>query len=329
MRFSEYMQEWLYGKNGYYTNYKAIGKAGDFYTSVSASKFFGGSIAKHILKLIDEGFLDERSVICEIGAHHGYLLADIVEFLYSLRPEVIQTLRFAIVERYEALQEQQKHYFYESFGDIVRLEHYKDPSEVECESAFFVANEIFDAFPCELLYKGKIARVDEKHDIEFDIEDEAILEKAKKYAKEKGEIAVGYEEFARSMASGAKRFEFMSFDYGEMEARVDFSIRIYKEHEVFPFFEEGLDRANLFGKSDITYDVTFAHVKDAFEEVGVETVEFRPQMVALVNMGIMELLEILRQNVDEKLYKQELEKVKTLIMPEFLGERFKMIRLRK
>ena len=329
MRFSEYMYEWLYGKEGYYTNYKAIGKAGDFYTSVSASKFFGGSVAKHIISLIDEGFLDEQSVICEIGAHHGYFLADIVEFIYTLRPQLLDTLEFVIIERFETLQEFQRNYFKESFGDAVKLTHYKDLTELSCAKAFFIANEIFDAFPCELLYKGKIARVDENHEVHFDLEDDAIVQKAARYHKEKGEIAVGYEEFAASMAGSAERFEFMSFDYGEMEARPDFSLRIYKDHEVFPFFEEGLDRKALFGKSDITYDVTFAHVKDAFAVVGVEMVEFRPQMVSLVNMGILELLQILRQNVTENIYKQELEKVKMLIMPEFLGERFKMIRLRK
>lgn len=52
-------------------------------------------------------------------------------------------------------------------------------------------------------------------------------------------------------------------------------------------------------------------------------------MVALVNMGILELLEILKEKADEKIYKQELEKVKILIMPNFLGERFKMIKFRK
>ena len=329
MRFSEYMQAWLYGEDGYYTKYKAIGKSGDFYTSVSASKFFGGSVAKHIIALVDEGFLDKESLICEIGAHHGYFLADIIEFLYSLRPELLHTLRFGIVERFDALQEFQKRYFKESFGDAIELQHYRDLKEVHVEKAFFVANEIFDAFPCELLYKGNIARVDEWHAVHFDLDDDWVLEKAVKYHKEKGEIAVGYEEFAASMARSAKRFEFMSFDYGEMEARVDFSLRIYKEHEVHPFFEEGLEREALFGKSDITYDVTFAHVRDAFSEVGMEMVEYKTQMSALVDMGIMELLEILRQNVDEKIYKQELEKVKMLIMPQFLGERFKMIRFRK
>jgi SAM-dependent MidA family methyltransferase len=38
---------------------------------------------------------------------------------------------------------------------------------------------------------------------------------------------------------------------------------------------------------------------------------------------------MLKANADEKIYAQELEKVKMLIMPNFLGERFKMIRLRK
>jgi SAM-dependent MidA family methyltransferase len=52
-------------------------------------------------------------------------------------------------------------------------------------------------------------------------------------------------------------------------------------------------------------------------------------MVALVDMGILDLLEMLKENVQEKIYKQELEKAKMLIMPNFLGERFKMIRFRK
>ncbi|MDQ1245179.1 MAG: hypothetical protein QG565_1520, partial [Campylobacterota bacterium] len=76
-------------------------------------------------------------------------------------------------------------------------------------------------------------------------------------------------------------------------------------------------------------DVTFEHVKDAFLEAGVEFVELKTQMVALVNMGILELLELLKEKAGEKIYKQELQKAKILIMPNFLGERFKMIKFRK
>ncbi|MDO9265532.1 MAG: SAM-dependent methyltransferase [Sulfurimonas sp.] len=328
MKFSDYMGEWLYGKDGYYATYKNIGKSGDFYTSVSTSKFFGGTVAKHIISLVDEGFLAKNGTICEIGAHHGYFLADVVEFIYTLRPELLESFNFVIIERFDALREFQNSYFKESFGDVVKLTHYKSLNELRCENAFFIANEIFDAFPCELYYKGKSARVD-GHEVIFDVDDAWVEQKAKKYHKDRGEIALGYEEFAKEMASTCKKFEFMSFDYGEMQARPDFSLRIYSKHEVIPFFDESIKREELFAKSDITYDVTFEHVKDAFIEAGVEFTELKTQMVALVNMGILELLEILKENVDEKIYKQELEKVKILIMPNFLGERFKMIRFRK
>ena len=322
------MNEWLYGEDGYYTRYKAIGKEGDFYTSVSSSKFFGGTVAKHIVSLVEEGFLEKDGVICEIGAHHGYFLADVVEFLYTLAPELLETLSFVIIERFDALEEQQRNYFKECFGDVVTLRHYKSLKELTCKSAFFIANEIFDAFGCELLHNGKIASVTE-HKVSFDLVDETILKKARKYAKDKGEIAVGYEEFAAQMMDSAEKFEFMSFDYGEMQARSDFSLRIYKDHQVYPFFDESINIKELFANSDITYDVTFAHVKDAFIEAGAEFVELKTQMAALVEMGILDLLEMLRVNVDEKIYEQELQKIKTLIMPNFLGERFKMIRLRK
>ncbi|MCD6433126.1 MAG: SAM-dependent methyltransferase [Sulfurimonas sp.] len=328
MNFSKYMTDWLYGENGYYATYKNIGKSGDFYTAVSTSKFFGGTIAKHIISLVDEGFLSKDGVVCEIGAHHGYFLADVIEFIYTLRPKLLSSLKFVIIERFDDLQEHQSNYFKESFGDVVSLTHYKSLSELKCENAFFIANEIFDAFPCELYYKGKTARVD-GHKVEFDQDNEWVKSKAEKYHKDRGEIAVGYEEFALEMVESCDKFEFMSFDYGEMQARPDFSIRVYEKHKVIPFFDENIKRDELFAKSDITYDVTFEHVKDAYEEAGVDFVELKAQMVTLIDMGILELLEMLKDNADEKIYKQELEKAKMLIMPNFLGERFKMIKFRK
>jgi SAM-dependent MidA family methyltransferase len=326
MLFSNYMNDWLYGAEGYYTQYRPIGKKGDFYTAVSTSKFFGGSIANHIISRIDEGFLSPDSLICEIGAHHGYLLADIIEFLHTLRPELITTLRFGIIERFEALQQQQKNYFEDSFGDVISLEHYCDVSEIEVSSAFFIANEIFDAFACELLYQEKIARIDAEGKIVFDSDFPEAIEHAQKYKKDRGEIAVGYESFAKAMGQSVSKFEFMSFDYGDMEARSDFSIRVYQDHKVYPLFDEELNRQSAFGTTDITYDVNFAHVKDAFESQGIVMKQYATQLVALVEMGILDLLAILKENVTDEIYIQELEKVKILITPSLMGERFKMIR---
>ena len=328
MKFSEYMYDWLYGENGYYSNYKEIGKEGDFYTSVSASKFFGGTIAKHIISIIDEGFLPKDTCICEIGAHKGYLLADIVQFIYTLRPELLESLSFITVERFDFLQDEQDNYFKESFGDVVKLSHVKSLTELNLDSAYFVANEIFDAFSCELIYKEKMATFKDGK-IVFEEENIWLNEKAKKYKKDKGEIALGYEDFALEMSKAAKTFEFMTYDYGEMLAREDFSIRVYKDHKVFPLFDDEVNLEEIFSESDITYDVNFEHLKDAYEEAGISMFHFSTQAVALIDMGLLELLEMVKTQAGDKAYEYELERAKQLIMPSFLGERFKMITFRQ
>ncbi len=348
--FSNYFYDWLYGKKGYYSRYKTIGKEGDFFTAVSSSRFFGGTLGKRVVDVIEEGFLPHNSTIIEIGAHHGYLLADMIQFIFTLKPELIDTLEFAIVERYEHLRIKQKEYFKKCFGDVIKLKHYNDISGVKQTNAFIVANEIFDAFPCELVYTTKenilqYAAV-QNHHIDFmDNDDEKLTSHCKKYKITKGEVAVGYEEFAKNMCDGIEHFEFISFDYGEKYPRNDFSCRIYEKHNVYPIFqgrsgsidmnnqkvedEKELDLQALFGQSDITYDVNFSHVIDSFKKAGANNVEYTTQLKALVSFGIIELLDILQKNVDETTYLKEANKVKTLLNPIGMGDRFKMVRFRK
>lgn len=323
MRFNDYFADWLYAEDGYYANYKAIGKDGDFYTSVSTSKFFGGTIANHFVRRIESGELPEDTLIVEVGAHKGYLLADFIQFVYTLKPELLETLRFAIIERFDALQQTQKEYLAQSFGDAVEITHYKDLSELKADNAFIIANEIFDAFPCTLVYKGQEAVVTD-HAIEWSDEVEPYTKTImERYNIEKGEIGLGYEDFAKVMGESFKRCEFVTFDYGDILPRNDFSARVYKRHEVFPLFEA--DLKSLYKNSDITYDVHFQHLIDAFESQGFTKEKYATQMVALNDFGITELLEILESKVSYDQYLKEVGKVKTLLNPAFLGERFKMV----
>jgi len=46
-------------------------------------------------------------------------------------------------------------------------------------------------------------------------------------------------------------------------------------------------------------------------------------------MGLLELLEILKEQGGEDMYTHEVERAKQLILPSFLGERFKMIQFRQ
>lgn len=332
-KFSDYFDLWLYSENGYYSNYKQIGKEGDFYTSVSTSSFFGGSIGKRIVDSIKEGNLPKNTTIVEIGAHHGYLLADIIQFIYTLNPKLLDTLNFAIVERFDTLQKQQTKYLQECFGDVIKIKHYNDISELTLPNAFIVANEIFDAFSCELVYtkeeKLQMAYVKD-HKIKFeDCNNTKLIEHCKKYKITKGEVGLNYKEFVNHICSNIKKFEFVTFDYGDRVPRNDFSTRIYDKHEVFPIFEENLNLKKYFAKADITYDVYFTHIEDCFKDCEIKDITFKTQMQALIEFGIIDLLEILKENSDENTYLRESQKIKTLIEPTGMGDRFKMLHVKK
>lgn len=334
IKFSEYFNNWLYGKDGYYSNYKTIGKKGDFFTAVSTSSFFGGAIGKKIVDTIKNKSLPKDTTILEIGAHHGYLLADIIQFIYTLDAKLLNTLTFAIVERFDSLQKQQEKYLKDSFGDAINLVFYKDIKEVKLENAFIVANEIFDAFPCELVYTNKENNLQQafvqNHQITFeDCKDEDLLTHCKKFNITKGEVGVFYEEFAKILDSNIKNYEFITFDYGDRVPRNDFSTRVYVKHEVFPIFDEKLNLENYYKKADITYDVDFSHLMDCFKKTNVKDIVFKTQLQALVEFGIIDLLEILKANSDENTYLRETQKVKVLLEPTGMGDRFKMLYIKK
>lgn len=328
MYFSNYMNEWLYGEEGYYKNFKAIGRSGDFYTAVSTSSFFGASIANHFYTLIKEGKVDKNGWLIEIGAHQGYLLCDMIQWLYTCDPTLVQTLKFGIVERQPEVQKAQLAYIKERFGDDIEITHFNDIAEVEVEYAFVVANEIFDAFPCELIKDEKIASV-EADEISWEEAPQKMLAWAKMHRLTQGEIAVGYESFAKEMASGIDKCDFVSFDYGEKYVRNDFSIRVYRSHETFPLFDEALKLSESYKKDDITYDVNFGHVIEAFSAEGFEEVAYETQARALIRFGLIDILEQFAKQTTQEKYVREADRVKTLISPTMMGDRFKMVHFRK
>ena len=328
MYFSDYMDAWLYGEEGYYRKFKTIGKEGDFYTAVSTSAFFGASIANHLYNMVSKGEADRNGWLIEVGAHQGYLLCDMIQWLYTCDPALIETMRFGIVERQPEVREAQKAYIQSRFGNDVQVEHFSDLSEINAAYACVVANEILDAFPCELLKDGKIAVV-ENHTIGWEDAPQELLLWAEKHYLKQGEIAVGYEAFAEAMAKGMQRCDFITFDYGEKYVRNDFSIRVYRKHETFPLFDEALVLSQSYQKDDITYDVNFAHVKEAFASAGLKEIAYETQARALVRFGLIDILEQFSRQTSHTNYMREADKVKTLISPTMMGDRFKMIHFRK
>jgi len=318
------MNEWLYGENGYYKNFKAIGKAGDFYTAVSTSSFFGASIANYFYSLIQKDSFKRNGWLIEIGAHQGYLICDMIQWLYTLDPTLVKSLKFGIVERQTEVQKEQLKYIAQRFGDDIQISHFNNIDDVEVDYAFFVANEIFDAFPCELIKDNQQAFV-EDNIVEWKEADPKLLEFALTHRQVKGEVAIGYEEFAHAMAKGVKECDFVSFDYGEKLVRNDFSIRVYQKHETVPLFDEELDISQAYQRADITYDVNFGHVIEAFEDEGFKLDSYETQARALIRFGLIEILEQFAKQTTQDIYLREADKIKTLIAPTIMGDKFKMV----
>jgi SAM-dependent MidA family methyltransferase len=138
-------------------------------------------------------------------------------------------------------------------------------------------------------------------------------------------VAIGYEEFALKMANGVERCDFISFDYGEKLVRNDFSIRVYQKHQTFPLFDEELKLNEVYQQADITYDVNFGHLIDAFINAGFTLDSYETQARALIRFGIIDILGMFANQTTQAKYLREADKIKTLIAPTIMGDKFKMV----
>ncbi|GHS89094.1 SAM-dependent methyltransferase [Campylobacterota bacterium] len=320
--FRDYVQKWLYHiEGGYYANAPAIGMRGDFYTSVTLSPFFGGAIANEIISLVERGAIEQNAAIVEFGSHNARLIADVAQFIYTLRPELAFSLKFAIVEPIAALQKIQKDYLLKSFAEKIDFCVTDALENVQSKSAFVFANELFDSFPFDLIYGDRTAFV-ENNKIIWLSGDPKIIKRARELNIEQGELFYGYEDFAQKLKAVFENLFFMTFDYGQSLPRHDFSARIYERHKTIPLFEID-DLSPYFQKCDLTADAAFWHIEKAFKDAGFSNTKTINQNSALIDMGLIKLLEIYQEKAGFEAYKKEAGRIKMLLDPAHLGERFK------
>ena len=339
MRFSEYFGAWI---RAYYAN---IPLGRDFYTAVSASKFFGGAIAKYLLQSLELGEIRLPLNIIDLGANNANLLNDICAFLGTLGVGVVEHCNFIAVESNAsapslrdlaiAQSKQSKNItFYKNFAEL------KSANILQNRHNIFIANEFFDALPCEIIDNGKMAFVKNNRLIFKSCDDEKILEICEKFKIRKGEIPLSYDEFCEHIKS--EKFMLIAFDYGDIAPRNDFSLRLFYKHKIQNFADMALDLANqivnplnltgdsanmatnppnlstLFGKCDITYNVPFFVLDRAFEAIGAKKILSKRQDLALIkDFGILELLQDFHYSLDiatnRNIYLRESNKIKTLL----------------
>ncbi len=321
------MQEWLYGEKGYYRK-AVIGQKGDFYTSVSLSKFFGGAIAFYIIKLLEEEKLFLPLKIVEIGSHHGHFLSDIASFLNALSVGVMEKCEFISCEPLKELQNIQRMIFKQATQLNLISCSLEELDFKDKKSAFVVSNELFDAFACEIIKDDQMLFITHDHKGVWGNIDEPTKELLKNLNLQQGCAPLFLNAFIKDLLeklNEASSWVFLSFDYGDETERKDLHLRAFKNHQALDFKDILNNLASLYQQSDLTYDVNFSLVRFLFEKHHAQFSFFKSQANALLDMGLIRLLEAFSKSVSYERYLKEAAKIKPLISPGGLGERFKAL----
>ena len=276
MKFSEFFDIWV--NENYYKFGVDIGKKGDFYTNVSVGYLFGACLANYFLKLLKNGEISSSCKVVEIGANSGDMLADFAQGIFTLEPEILSNLELIIIEPHEILRKKQLETFNNRFGDEVKIKHYENLSECSFDEIFVISNELLDAFSCEVIDGQNMLFVDSGLKFHWQKADQNLLALAKKFGIKRGEISTSYAKFALQLANAAKKVRFLSFDYGEFEPKNEFSLRVFKDHQVFSLFEIS-NLAPYFKSSDLTYSLCFKQVKEALCEAGFKWSNLKNKMM--------------------------------------------------
>jgi SAM-dependent MidA family methyltransferase len=110
MPFTDFMATALYAPSlGYYAREtRQVGRAGDFFTSVSVGPLFGELLARRFLREWHESGAPSHWRIIECGAHDGCLAADVLAAIARLDPPAFAALEYAIPEPLPLLQAAQR-----------------------------------------------------------------------------------------------------------------------------------------------------------------------------------------------------------------------------
>ena len=331
--FSMYMQKWLYDANSGYYRQNHVGIAGDFYTAINVSKFFGGAISRYILKMLESQHLSLPIYIVEIGGNNGNLISDIAEFMSAFNSEVFASSIFCTLEPIHCLatlqQQTFSHRITQRFQkELYVFESFRSLNAFTEHNIFFITNELFDSMPCDVVLQDSMLYYDNQGNFIWDRISPEVTDFQMKYHAKGVEISLEWERFIADICHNiTQKWIFVTFDYGDFIAR-DMNLRIYHKHKVYNFYEE-LNKQSVpcfFGTSDITYDIDFSVLRAIFKHFGIKENFCLTQAKALIEEClILEVFEMFSPHFSSIALIKQKANLHGLIAPNAMGERFKAL----
>jgi SAM-dependent MidA family methyltransferase len=316
--FKDFMESALYEpKAGYYPNREV--KA-DFYTAPELHPAFAGVLARQLVVKLEA--LKARGVaepyhLVEMGSGSGLLARQILAELKAHHPGWALKIRYVLIERSRNLLLDSVTALSQAHERVLG---YTDLAELAPVNGVFFSNELVDAFPVHLLERreGKV------HEVYVDEKGRASLGglstlELKPHVQALDEALDGQRhavnlEAARWMAAVARRLKngsVVTIDYGSrLKPGVCNPPRAYFRHSVD-------DRLTAPGR-DLTANVDFEILIDAGSCHGLVLESYGTLANFLIKGGIEEFFGRTTSYKDRT-------QMKTLIHPDGMGERFKVL----
>ncbi len=330
------MEQALYHpEHGYYSSGRAaIGRHGDYVTSVSVGALFGRMLATQFAEMWEVIGRPDLFTIVEQGAHHGDFAADILRAAVAQSPEFFAVMNYCIVEPFAVLMQEQTEKLTE-FGGKVSWR--KSLDELERFTGVHFSNELLDAMPVHLIRQNaggwEETCVDETGGefrfIERPLSNSRLEEHVRKLpALPHGyqtEVSFAAREWVDQVSRKLLRGYLLAADYGY--SRDDFyasdraagTLRSYRRHRILP------SPLMHVGEADITAHVEWTSVTESGLASGLDLAGFADQHHFLSALATGLCRNDFEANSDAGLRRQ----LQTLLHPTMLGRTFQFLALSK
>ena len=335
--FAEYMRECLYHPvHGYYSQAESQHFA-DYYTSVDVHPIFGRLLARQFAQMWEQLGQPAEFQLVEAAAGTGRLASHILDFVQAKLPDFYMALHYIAVERSPARCDQLAARLAAHIGRKHCQTALEMPAKIQVGCIF--SNELLDALPVHrvILEDGKLQEIFVGSDgvnfseVQMPLSTCAISEyfTAQEIALVEGQQAeAGLEssdwisEIGRRLARGFV----LTIDYGH-EAADLFDVRhmagtvlAYARHRASEDFYAAP------GQQDLTAHVNFTALRLWGARAGLDTLGMVSQTAFLLALGQgNEFADLYDDDMDETERVRARLKLKTLIFPEGMGERFQVL----
>ena len=331
------MRECLYHPvHGYYSREESR-RFGDYYTSVDVHAIFGRLLARQFAELWQQLDGPREFLLVEAGAGVGRLASQILEFAQANLPEFYQVLHYVAVERSPSRRDQLALRLHRLVREGKCHPSIEFPARIPVGCLF--SNELLDAFPVHRVVQQQ-ATLSEIFvtcdgarfwELSRPLSTCAISEyfSAQQITLVDGQQAEAGLETCDWITEIARRLDrgfVLTIDYGHEAADLFDShhmagtVLAYANHRVSEDFYA------TPGEQDLTAHVNFTALRLWGQRHGLETLGLVTQTAFLLALGMEnDFADLFDEGMGETDRLRARLQLKTLIFPEGMGERFRLL----